>query len=543
MQNFQRLRAGQPWRVTEPTANAIIAAAEQYSQRSRDPGSAAPPEYAFQGNIVQVKNTSDAAMPRFSVAGLGGGALFGPDANLAEFQNFVRFNVAVPTADDAGAFCVLIEPIAAGAIGLALVSGVAPVQIYLSDATPFEFADVSAGNLYLQPAASGARVLWCEAYSDSDEDDDEPGPVWAYVRIPESGPGYWQPVEGTDLDICYQTPDGGTSGNVIIGADEDDKTGCTIQTVTLSVGFFGVYDEAMTPLLSGLGTLNVVDTIAVYAVATGTVPGILLNAADSDYLSLPSISSPAESLVLIIGGVWIVDNGNYEGAAIVFNDPTLNYASLIVQDTTDFNLHYYASSTNLSVNGGGQHYFYGPIVVTPGPGSSTWNTLDNLQVDGTQSNTAADAVGIVCSQYLTYNGSTRLVGQTGTDGVNTFTGGIVTTIGTNPASQWVYALEGSSPAIPNLYFGTVAYDQQVNVTIGLPNWAPSGPSAGSLYIYGPITMSSSFPLNAGITIDGYAGVGSAGVPVVLTLAKLTTLGANGSITIMSGIVTAYIAPT
>ena len=180
--NFQRLKAGQPWRISQATSDAIIASAESWAQHSRDPGQVAPPSYLFEGTIVEVENDSGDDMDRFGVAAFSD-ALIDAGDNLPEFQNHVRFSVDTPTADDAGNWCILIDPIPAGAIGRAIVAGVAPVQI---DASAMEsgqtpaFADVEDGETFLQPAGSGAEVLYCQDASEADDDD----LVWAYVRFP-----------------------------------------------------------------------------------------------------------------------------------------------------------------------------------------------------------------------------------------------------------------------------------------------------------------------------------------------------------------------
>jgi hypothetical protein len=174
--NFQRLSRG-PWKVTETTARAIIEVAEWWNQHKQDAGWVDPPEYEFEGDIVQVRNDSGYAQNRFAVMGLNG-ALITDSANLTEFQNYPRFSVVTPVVPThTGRFCVLIEPIAAGAIGLALVSGVVPVQVNpLAAAALPLFADVIGGQTgYLQESTCGAaQVLWLGAGT---------GAVWALVRI------------------------------------------------------------------------------------------------------------------------------------------------------------------------------------------------------------------------------------------------------------------------------------------------------------------------------------------------------------------------
>ena len=159
--NFQRLKAGQPWRVTQATADAIIESAEQYAQHSHDPVGLPPPEYRFEGEILDVRNDSGAALNRFSVVGLDN-ALITDDKNLLEFQNFPRFSALTPKwPDHVGRYGVLIEPIAANAIGKCLVSGVVPVQVRLQQKMDnmlhAQIIDGVSG--YLQEAEDGLATI------------------------------------------------------------------------------------------------------------------------------------------------------------------------------------------------------------------------------------------------------------------------------------------------------------------------------------------------------------------------------------------------
>ena len=183
--DFQRLRSGDLWEITQPTSDAIMEVAENWNRHKFDGQAAPPPAYLFEGQIVEVYNSGSANLPAFAAAGLiSGGPLVSPSANLAEFQAHVRFSVQAPSSSDAGSFCITIEPIAAGCIGRALVAGVVPVQIYLSaGAVTPTYADVSPGNTYLQPSTgSGAQVLYCQSAPGSGS-----AAVWAYARIPVGG--------------------------------------------------------------------------------------------------------------------------------------------------------------------------------------------------------------------------------------------------------------------------------------------------------------------------------------------------------------------
>ena len=101
MGNFRRMKAGEPWSVTEPTARAIIESAEYWAQHNNDPGDVDSPDYLFEGTIVQVRNDSGTAQNRFSVMGLAG-ALINDQQNLQEFKNYPRFSVVTPSTSSSG---------------------------------------------------------------------------------------------------------------------------------------------------------------------------------------------------------------------------------------------------------------------------------------------------------------------------------------------------------------------------------------------------------------------------------------------------------
>lgn len=181
MINFQRLRAGQPWKITQTTSDAILGSAEEWAKHRHDPDRVAPPEYRYDGTIVRVRNDGSADLTRFSAAEFSASTMpIAPTANLPHFQSDPLLSVAKP-ADATGNYCILLESIKQGATGLALVSGVAPVQIKLSSgAAAPTWAAVVSGHVYLQPALTGISVLWCDSYAHADGD----GLVWAYVLLP-----------------------------------------------------------------------------------------------------------------------------------------------------------------------------------------------------------------------------------------------------------------------------------------------------------------------------------------------------------------------
>jgi len=123
---------------------------------------------------VHVKNASGADRARFAVLGIDS-PIFSPSEAADNFANQVALVGVTPTADHAGKFVVLLEPIADGEIGQAVVSGVTPVKVNVTDEAHTR-ADVQAGQAgYLASGDSGsALILWKEAGT---------GEKWALVNL------------------------------------------------------------------------------------------------------------------------------------------------------------------------------------------------------------------------------------------------------------------------------------------------------------------------------------------------------------------------
>ncbi|MGO8690648.1 MAG: hypothetical protein ACLQLG_13580 [Thermoguttaceae bacterium] len=213
--NFQRIKAGQIFRPNEPTANAILSAAEKEARHGRDPGRFNPFDYVYRGNPIQVQNQDGAALGRFSVVGLGN-ALITDAENLSEFQNYPRLTVSAPSfPGDAGAVAVLLEPLAAGAIGLAALAGVVPCQVQVTSGLDwYWFADVLSGDptqLLLQPWGR-AQVLWKAPPSGGWGSNGGTNTVWALVQL-----GLPSGLTQVRATLTSQLNQGGSAGFTIDG--------------------------------------------------------------------------------------------------------------------------------------------------------------------------------------------------------------------------------------------------------------------------------------------------------------------------------------
>jgi len=170
---LKKAKPGDPLRIPAATFNTFVDSARDYLQRKQ--GTGQKPTQAFrQTGIVLVKNASGADRGRFDVLGIDA-PIFTPAESIDSFKNTVAVKGVTPAAGHAGSFVVLLEPIADGEIGRAVVSGVTPVKVNVADES-HGYADVAAGQAgYLVSEESGsALVLWKEAGT---------GQKWALVKM------------------------------------------------------------------------------------------------------------------------------------------------------------------------------------------------------------------------------------------------------------------------------------------------------------------------------------------------------------------------
>jgi hypothetical protein len=195
--------------------------------------------------------------------------LIAPSANLVEFSNYPRFSVRVPTGADTSQFCITIEPIAAGGIGLAQVSGIAPCMVYQQKgSSPPTFADVVAGqNGYLKGSSSGARVLWADALSSSSPNyvaaygsNPASGTPWALVRLPETS--FPLPIQLQCTSVKRQSTGGsmgfskGNNAGLIFTANSP-QLGVSPATANISLLTPSAYNKGTVQLLTaGLWSIS-----------------------------------------------------------------------------------------------------------------------------------------------------------------------------------------------------------------------------------------------------------------------------------------------
>jgi hypothetical protein len=172
---FKKVQSGQPLAIPAAAFNAFLDAADDLRRRQQSRHQDSQPHWP-QAGIVRVKNASGTARERFEILGVDR-PIFTPTDNLATFQNEVLLVGVQPVLEDhAGRFVVLLEPLGAGQIGRAVISGVCPVKLLVTEESD-TFAEIEDGNCHaLKSAGSGsATILWKEPGTGADK--------WAVIRL------------------------------------------------------------------------------------------------------------------------------------------------------------------------------------------------------------------------------------------------------------------------------------------------------------------------------------------------------------------------
>lgn len=169
---LKKVQPGQKLTIPAAAYNAFIDAAMAEKSRLHnverwDIGS------MLQPSVITIRNQTNQNQPRFAVLAIDQ-PIVTPAANLQQFKNRVAFSGSIPTNPlDDKRVVILAEPLAAGGIGQAVLTGATPVIVNVSN-TNHKFA-APAHNITanLASAETGPyRILWRETGS---------GMKWAVV--------------------------------------------------------------------------------------------------------------------------------------------------------------------------------------------------------------------------------------------------------------------------------------------------------------------------------------------------------------------------
>jgi hypothetical protein len=159
---FKKVQAGQELQVSAEVWNTLIDLTRKHKDGKHPQGAKSEPIFQ-QSNLAKVRNQTGLDLDQFSVVGLASPIIL-PTDNALEFKRQVTFNGTLPSNTSAGRFGVTIQPIAAGAIGLAAIAGIVAVKLAV-DGVPFACACPMDGQTGLLKAVphGPVSVLWMES--------------------------------------------------------------------------------------------------------------------------------------------------------------------------------------------------------------------------------------------------------------------------------------------------------------------------------------------------------------------------------------------
>ena len=169
--NFKKRSSGDPFVMKAPLYNALIDAARQTKQNQHDVAGNFQPDHRS-STIVPIRNGSGADKTRGGILGIAG-PIIGPSDNFDEFLHKVALEGAAPTLAHVARWSVLIEPIAAGAIGRAVVSGLAACQIKMRN-DKHQYVEINSSGELESGDSGSARIVWVAGTS---------GTQWAVLNI------------------------------------------------------------------------------------------------------------------------------------------------------------------------------------------------------------------------------------------------------------------------------------------------------------------------------------------------------------------------
>ena len=205
---LKRVHPGDPISLSSNAYNAWCDAADDLRQRQMATSASQQLE-TRDVDIVLVRNDSGADVDQHGVLGIDG-PLITPDDNLDEFKRRVVISGVTPAVAHVFCFVVLLEPLPAGAVGLAIISGVCTVQVDVASASDTTCGADVDDTAKLKSATGFNQILWKETGT---------GTKWAIVRIGVGGGGLKVATLDASLSYggtCSATITKGGSGTVTV---------------------------------------------------------------------------------------------------------------------------------------------------------------------------------------------------------------------------------------------------------------------------------------------------------------------------------------
>ena len=164
--NFSKIRQGAPLSaVTGAGYHNAIRDVLKWATKEMNRSGRGFSALDFDPGLVLVHNNSGSNRQQYDILGINNYAYITPSTNLSEFQSRRLLTGVTPLSPThSGKFVVCLDAIPQGQVGRAVACGVIPAQIYLTPgASSPTLADVVNNQAsYLQPAQTGAQVLYCD---------------------------------------------------------------------------------------------------------------------------------------------------------------------------------------------------------------------------------------------------------------------------------------------------------------------------------------------------------------------------------------------
>lgn len=160
---FEKYSPGEKREGGFPAAlyNELLDMVKWYRAQLATPPASSPIARPPTQTYIRVKNSSGSARGRFDVLGLSGPLMTYTTDTFGPVVEYIAATGVTPSASHSGRYCVLQEPLAANAIGMAIVRGLTPVKVERTTGIANDWADIVAGDATkLKVASTGsARII------------------------------------------------------------------------------------------------------------------------------------------------------------------------------------------------------------------------------------------------------------------------------------------------------------------------------------------------------------------------------------------------
>lgn len=268
---------GDPLRISADTFNLLLDAGKFVRDRrlGRTGAGQALDEPVTPALQVYVRNDTGASLAAFSVVALGTPVISATDA-----QHTVRRQPVFPgtaPAASTDAFAVTIEPLGTGKVGRAVVMGVVPVDLNVTDSSHTAATPAAAVTATLASATNGpARIIWKASGTGTKRavvliGRDQNGGTSGYDRVQEEGSNLTQRATLNFVGAAITAADDGanTRTNVTAHVASTTQTGA-VDTSTQTFAGQKLFQHSASAGLAGCwanGSLSDADTPTTEATA------------------------------------------------------------------------------------------------------------------------------------------------------------------------------------------------------------------------------------------------------------------------------------